>query len=178
MLQPGGSHAANTEKRCDIASCYKDAPSASDAFPAPTGSSRTFYKRELPCPPATAFSSKQGMHNCLKHWCCFTDIWCKMGALAVMVVCAPSLSFTLTPWRHTSHAGKQLFAEAFAAGTMEGFFKLVEHFRTQDEPAFCGLASLAMALNALAGPRATCAACDMLSSQGISPFTHRKGSDG
>lgn len=36
--------------------------------------------------------------------------------------------------------GKQLFAEALMGGTMEGFFKLIEQFRTQDEPAFCGLA--------------------------------------
>lgn len=32
---------------------------------------------------------------------------------------------------------------------MEGFFPLIEQFRTQDEPAFCGLASLAMVLNTL-----------------------------
>ena len=36
--------------------------------------------------------------------------------------------------------GKQLFAEALLDGTMEGFFKLIEQFRTQDEPAYCGLA--------------------------------------
>lgn len=42
------------------------------------------------------------------------------------------------------------------AGTMEGFFKLVEQYRTQDEPAFCGLASLAMVLNTLSiDPRRT-----------------------
>lgn len=32
---------------------------------------------------------------------------------------------------------------------MNSFFKLIEQFRTQDEPAFCGLASVAMVLNAL-----------------------------
>ena len=37
-------------------------------------------------------------------------------------------------------AGKVLFAEAMLTGTMEGFFKLIEQYRTQDEPAFCGLA--------------------------------------
>ncbi len=42
-----------------------------------------------------------------------------------------------------------MFAEALMDGTMEGFFKLIEQFRTQDEPAFCGLASLAMVLNSL-----------------------------
>lgn len=39
-------------------------------------------------------------------------------------------------------AGKALFAEAMLNGTMEGFFKLIEQYRTQDEPAFCGLARL------------------------------------
>ncbi|KAM7527324.1 hypothetical protein LguiB_030734 [Lonicera macranthoides] len=33
---------------------------------------------------------------------------------------------------------------------MEGFFKLISYFQTQSEPAYCGLASLAMVLNALA----------------------------
>ena len=33
---------------------------------------------------------------------------------------------------------------------MEGFYKLVSHFQTQSEPAYCGLASLSMVLNALA----------------------------
>jgi glutathione gamma-glutamylcysteinyltransferase len=32
---------------------------------------------------------------------------------------------------------------------MDNFFPLIEQFRTQDEPAFCGLATLAMVLNAL-----------------------------
>lgn len=33
---------------------------------------------------------------------------------------------------------------------MAGFFKLISHFQTQSEPAYCGLATLAMVLNALA----------------------------
>ena len=37
-------------------------------------------------------------------------------------------------------AGKALFTAAMLKGTMEGFFKLIEQYRTQDEPAFCGLA--------------------------------------
>ena len=49
----------------------------------------------------------------------------------------------------SSQGGRRLFAEALAGGTAEAFFPLVEQFRTQDEPAFCGLASLAMVLNAL-----------------------------
>lgn len=48
-----------------------------------------------------------------------------------------------------SEQGKQLFREALEAGTVEAFFPLVEQFHTQADPAFCGLASLVMALNAL-----------------------------
>jgi len=44
---------------------------------------------------------------------------------------------------------QQLFAEALANGNMEGFFKLISYYQTQSEPAFCGLATLAMVLNAL-----------------------------
>lgn len=49
-----------------------------------------------------------------------------------------------------SPEGKQLFAEAFQSGALEGFFKLISYFQTQSEPAYCGLASLSMVLNALA----------------------------
>ncbi len=45
--------------------------------------------------------------------------------------------------------GRHLFREALAAGTMECYFALAEQFRTQSEPAFCGLGSLVMALNTL-----------------------------
>ncbi|KAL3517718.1 hypothetical protein ACH5RR_020307 [Cinchona calisaya] len=49
-----------------------------------------------------------------------------------------------------SSEGKRLFVEAIQNGTMEGFFKLISYFQTQSEPAYCGLASLSMVLNALA----------------------------
>ncbi|XP_044491381.1 glutathione gamma-glutamylcysteinyltransferase 1-like isoform X2 [Mangifera indica] len=49
-----------------------------------------------------------------------------------------------------SSEGKQLFVEAIQGGTMEGFYKLISYFQTQSEPAYCGLASLSMVLNALA----------------------------
>ncbi|XP_021763263.1 glutathione gamma-glutamylcysteinyltransferase 3-like [Chenopodium quinoa] len=49
-----------------------------------------------------------------------------------------------------SKDGKQLFSEALLEGYMEGFFKLVSYYKTQSEPAYCGLATLAVVLNALA----------------------------
>ncbi|XP_058101558.1 glutathione gamma-glutamylcysteinyltransferase 1-like [Magnolia sinica] len=49
-----------------------------------------------------------------------------------------------------SSEGKQLFNEALQNGNMEGFFKLISYFQTQSEPAYCGLASLSVVLNALA----------------------------
>ncbi|KAL0043339.1 hypothetical protein WJX79_001908 [Trebouxia sp. C0005] len=57
--------------------------------------------------------------------------------------CPPAVAFS-------SSEGRTMFADALLDGTLQGFFKLIEQFRTQDEPAFCGLASLAMVLNALA----------------------------
>ncbi len=50
----------------------------------------------------------------------------------------------------SSSAGRQLFAEALAAGGLDGYFRLAEQFHTQAEPEFCGLGSLVVALNALA----------------------------
>ncbi|KAJ6874259.1 hypothetical protein NC651_032928 [Populus alba x Populus x berolinensis] len=43
-----------------------------------------------------------------------------------------------------SPEGKQLFTEALEGGTMNSFFKLISYYQTQSEPAYCGLASLAM----------------------------------
>ncbi|GAY40281.1 hypothetical protein CUMW_050730 [Citrus unshiu] len=45
-----------------------------------------------------------------------------------------------------SPQGKKLFTEALEGGTMEGFFKLISYYQTQSEPAYCGLASLAVGL--------------------------------
>jgi glutathione gamma-glutamylcysteinyltransferase len=47
------------------------------------------------------------------------------------------------------YATQAVFREALGDGTMEGFFRLVETFQTQEEPSFCGLSSLANVLNAL-----------------------------
>lgn len=49
----------------------------------------------------------------------------------------------------SSPKGKKIFQEALLSGHMECYFKLAAQFRTQDEPAFCGLSSLVMVLNAL-----------------------------
>lgn len=45
--------------------------------------------------------------------------------------------------------GKALFSGALASGHAEIFFPLMESYNTQSAPAFCGLASLSMAMNAL-----------------------------
>ncbi|KNC52791.1 phytochelatin synthase family protein [Thecamonas trahens ATCC 50062] len=50
----------------------------------------------------------------------------------------------------SSVRGRKMFAEALSEGNMEVFFSLVEQFTTQAEPAFCGLGTLVMVLNALA----------------------------
>lgn len=42
-----------------------------------------------------------------------------------------------------------IFAEALISGGLAGFFPLIAQFQTQAEPAYCGLASLSVALNAL-----------------------------
>jgi glutathione gamma-glutamylcysteinyltransferase len=48
-----------------------------------------------------------------------------------------------------SPEGRQIFREALAAGGMECWFALAEQFHTQADPAFCGLGTLVVALNAL-----------------------------
>ena len=45
--------------------------------------------------------------------------------------------------------GKVLFKEALSEGFMNCYFNLAAQFRTQDEPAYCGLSTLVMVLNGL-----------------------------
>ncbi|AFZ11668.1 Glutathione gamma-glutamylcysteinyltransferase [Crinalium epipsammum PCC 9333] len=49
----------------------------------------------------------------------------------------------------SSAQGRKIFAEALTLGGMEGYFALAEQFHTQVEPAFCGLGTLVVVLNAL-----------------------------
>jgi hypothetical protein len=46
-------------------------------------------------------------------------------------------------------AGIEIFQRALLHGTARSFFKQVEQLHTQQEPAYCGLASLVTILNAL-----------------------------
>ena len=46
--------------------------------------------------------------------------------------------------------GRELFKQALSAGTMENYLHLADQFLTQDEPAYCGVSTLTMVLNALA----------------------------
>ena len=49
----------------------------------------------------------------------------------------------------SSQEGKRYLMEAFAAGTAESYWKLTEHFVNQSDPAFCGVTTLLMCLNAM-----------------------------
>lgn len=49
----------------------------------------------------------------------------------------------------TSNTGRTMFRSALSQGTAEAFFSLSGNFTMQSEPAFCGLGSLTMVLNAL-----------------------------
>ena len=51
--------------------------------------------------------------------------------------------------RFSSAQGKQLLRKALLHATAECYFRLAEAFHTQSEPAYCGLATLVMVLNAL-----------------------------
>uniref|UniRef100_A0A7S4ATG1 glutathione gamma-glutamylcysteinyltransferase n=1 Tax=Pseudo-nitzschia australis TaxID=44445 RepID=A0A7S4ATG1_9STRA len=49
----------------------------------------------------------------------------------------------------SSQQGKRYLMEAFAEGTAESYWKLTEHFVNQSDPAFCGVTTLLMCLNAM-----------------------------
>ncbi|KAF8392162.1 hypothetical protein HHK36_022504 [Tetracentron sinense] len=86
-----------------------------------------FYRRVLPSPPAIEFASPDGKE-----------------AYADVAGENPDFGYG------TRGTQQQLFTEALQKGNMEGFFKLISYYQTQSEPAYCGLASLSMVLNALA----------------------------
>ena len=48
-----------------------------------------------------------------------------------------------------SPLGQAIFADAMATNGTGCFFHLMQQFRTQDEPAYCGISTLVMVLNAL-----------------------------
>ena len=65
-----------------------------------------------------------------------------------------------------------LHVQALLAGGMETYFPLSEHFITQADPAFCGLGSLTMILNALAIDPYVCVCVCMCVCVCIYIFTH------
>lgn len=77
------------------------------------------------------------------HTACLSLDLCKPYSAVDMTCLKLHRPISSRPGGHLipcASAGKALFAEAMLNGTMEGFFKLIEQYRTQDEPAFCGLA--------------------------------------
>ncbi|KAL7505720.1 hypothetical protein ACHAXN_003158 [Cyclotella atomus] len=50
----------------------------------------------------------------------------------------------------SSNEGRSIFASAMATGGTRAFFALIEQLQTQPEPAYCGLTTLVIVLNALA----------------------------
>jgi len=49
----------------------------------------------------------------------------------------------------SSKLGKKIFASSLSNGGLKSFFPLIQQFTTQSEPAFCGLSTLVLVLNAL-----------------------------
>lgn len=56
----------------------------------------------------------------------------------------------------SSKKGKELFSSSLLNNGLKSFFLLIEQFTTQSEPAYCGISTLVMILNALSvDPRQT-----------------------
>jgi len=76
-------------------------------------------------------------------------------AQAVLTPPSPGRTFyrrtlpnTLTSF--SSIEGREIFASAMSTGGTSAFFSLIEQLQTQPEPAYCGLTTLVIILNALA----------------------------
>eukprot|EP00606_Chrysophyceae_sp_TOSAG23-5_P000905 GSChrysophyteH2.ASY1.ANO1.1002.1 assembled CDS len=55
---------------------------------------------------------------------------------------SPSVQFSSTE-------GREIFTQALSEGNLHNYFCLAETYQTQGAPAYCGLGSLSMVLNAL-----------------------------
>jgi glutathione gamma-glutamylcysteinyltransferase len=74
----------------------------------------------------------------------------KAGGLLLVIMAAPSFFMRPLPTScipFSSPEGRTLLAEALP--TCPAYFSLIEQFHTQNEPAWCGLSTLVMVLNAL-----------------------------
>ncbi|RVX19237.1 Glutathione gamma-glutamylcysteinyltransferase 1 [Vitis vinifera] len=98
------------------------------------------YRRVLPSPPAIDFASSEGKLTSGDRYPPSTKM---IGNVLPWGLAMPEVLFYVMELQ-------QLFIEAIQSGTMEGFYKLISYFQTQSEPAYCGLATLSMVLNALA----------------------------
>lgn len=93
----------------------------------------------------------------------------------------PAISFS-------SKEGRSIFSSSMSTGGCESYFDLVSHFVTQGKPAYCGLSTLVIVLNALnVDPRRSwrgspwryfdeehlncCSALDIVEEQGITLLT-------
>lgn len=102
------------------------------------------YRRSLPSPPAIEFASPDGKVS-------FSFLFLnKTPNLFIFSFWSLSLYFSKLKSFLSEFFSQQLFKEALDRGTAEGFFKLISYYQTQSEPAYCGLATLSMVLNALA----------------------------
>lgn len=95
----------------------------------------SLYRRSLPSPPAIDFSSAEGKVR---------SSLIQLLMLHIRSVIQVKVFIVFL---------QKIFKEAVQKGTMEGYFSLISYFQTQSEPAFCGLASLSMVLNALDSQR-------------------------
>ena len=95
----------------------------------------SFHQRVLPIPPALAsFSSSEGQkifQEALLSGFFFSFFFFSFLFLFLFLFFFP-LKQPLSP-----------------SGGMKQYFGLAEQYRTQDEPAYCGLSSLVMVLNAM-----------------------------
>lgn len=101
----------------------------------PTGVKKTFYKRKLPCPPATEFSSTGGTPLAAAAGICRSQVCQQAAVLWHDLGVPPSHLSTSAALRSLLLvAGRLLFAEALQQGTMSGFFKLIEQYRCVQLP--------------------------------------------
>lgn len=103
------------------------------------------YRRELPSPPAIEFASPDGKVRYNTH----NNSPPLLLSLSVCVCVELNEGFGGSV-NVNFIVMQKLFTEALGNGTMEGFFKLISYYQTQSEPAYCGLGTLAVVLNALA----------------------------
>jgi Phytochelatin synthase len=147
--------------RNSAAACAQSLLPSSYKRTANSAAAATTYKTALDA--STNFPCKRGQSTSASAAVTLDPVPAAATATAAATTTAAAAAATAAPAASTfyrrplpssciafsSKEGRELFKQAMLQGYLEAYWSLAEQYHTQDEPAYCGLSTLSMVLNAL-----------------------------